>query len=46
MHWSWELETRGLLKLMAPIVARMGRRQERTIWTNLKQLLEAQPALM
>ena len=45
MRWSWELETRGLFKLMAPIVARMGRRQEKTIWTNLKHLLEEQPIL-
>lgn len=45
MRWSWEVETRGLLKLMAPIVTRMGQRQEQTIWTNLKHLLEDQPAL-
>ena len=41
MHWSWDLEPHGVLRFMAPIVASMGRRQERRIWTNLKQLLEA-----
>jgi hypothetical protein len=43
MHWSWGLETPGAFKLMTPLVARMGRRQERATWTNLKQLLEARP---
>jgi hypothetical protein len=42
MHWSWELEPRGVFKLMTPIVARMGRRQEKTVWANLKHLLEEQ----
>ena len=42
MGWSWTLEPRGVLKLMSPLVARMGTRQEETIWANLKQLLEEQ----
>jgi uncharacterized membrane protein len=42
MRWSWELQPRGLLKLMSPLVARMGRRQEQMIWTGLKRLLEVQ----
>ena len=42
MRWSWTLEPRGVLKLMSPLVARMGTRQEETIWANLKQLLEGQ----
>jgi hypothetical protein len=40
MQWSWELEPRGMLKLMTPVVALIGRRQERTIWTALKRYLE------
>ncbi|MGZ6391081.1 MAG: SRPBCC family protein, partial [Ktedonobacterales bacterium] len=44
MRWSWELEPRGMLKLMTPVVVLIGRRQERTIWTGLKRCLEAQPA--
>ncbi len=40
MRWSWEIETPGLLRLAGPLVARVGRRQEREIWTNLKRLLE------
>jgi Polyketide cyclase / dehydrase and lipid transport len=40
MRWSWTLKPRGLLRLMTPIVARIGRRQERAIWTGLKRLLE------
>lgn len=42
MRWSWEVEPRGILKLMSPLVARTGRRQEQRIWTSLKHLLEGQ----
>jgi hypothetical protein len=41
MRWSWNLKPRGVLRFTGPAVARMGRRQERRIWTNLKRLLEA-----
>lgn len=41
MRWFWDLEPRGMLKLMTPVVALIGRRQERTIWTSLKRYLEA-----
>jgi Polyketide cyclase / dehydrase and lipid transport len=40
MRWSGDVEPRGILKLMSPVVAWMGRRQERRIWTGLKHLLE------
>ncbi len=42
MRWSWDVQPRGILKLMRPLVARMGRRQEQRIWTSLKHLLEGQ----
>jgi hypothetical protein len=32
-----------MLKLLTPVVALMGRRQERTIWAGLKRYLEARP---
>ena len=41
MRWSWDLEPRGILRLMSPFVALLGRRQERAIWTGLKRILEA-----
>ena len=41
MCWSWEVWPRGVLKLMAPIVGAIGRRQEQRIWGNLKRLLES-----
>ena len=44
MRWSWQLEPRGMLKLMTPVVVLIGRRQERAIWTGLKRYLEAQEA--
>lgn len=40
MSWSWELHPRGALKLLSPLVARMGRRHEERIWTELKHVLE------
>jgi len=40
MRWSWQLQPRGMLRLMSPIVASMGRGSERRIWTGLKRLLE------
>lgn len=43
MRWAWVITPRGLLKLMRPLVARLGKRQERAIWAGLKSYLE-QPA--
>ena len=40
MRWHWELAPRGLLRLLTPLVARMGRRQEEAIWAGLKGVLE------
>lgn len=41
MRWLWDLKPHGALRLMTPLIAPMGRRQEQTIWTNLKRVLEA-----
>ena len=41
MRWEWDLEPHGGVKLMGPVITLMGRRQERTIWSNLKRVLEA-----
>jgi hypothetical protein len=40
MCWHWELESRGLVRLLSPLVARLGRRQEEVIWAGLKRCLE------
>jgi uncharacterized membrane protein len=41
MSWSWEVHPRGWpLRLLGPLVAILGRRQEQTIWTGLKNQLE------
>jgi hypothetical protein len=42
MLWVWDLRPRGVLRLVSPLVARIGQRQERTIWANLKRLLEGE----
>ena len=45
MRWEWNVKPRGFFKLMRPLIARMGRRQEETIWDNLKRFLEARADL-
>jgi hypothetical protein len=44
MRWSWVVAPRGVVRLLTPLVARTGRRQEQAIWASLKRLLEAQAA--
>lgn len=41
LTWIWDLEPRGFLKLMGPLVRRIGERQEQAIWTGLKRVLES-----
>ncbi|HYM97134.1 MAG TPA: SRPBCC family protein [Candidatus Sulfotelmatobacter sp.] len=43
MKWLWNIEPRGFLKLLGPIVRRMGERQESANWNSLKSVMEAQP---
>ena len=40
MRWAWDLAPSGGLRLIGPLVALMGKRQEQAIWANLKRLLE------
>jgi polyketide cyclase/dehydrase/lipid transport protein len=40
MRWSWEVSPRGPLRMFGPLVARLGRRQEQTVWAGLKAQLE------
>ena len=40
MSWSWEVSPKGPLRLLGPLAARLGRRQEERIWTALKTQLE------
>jgi hypothetical protein len=40
MRWSWELQPKGVFKLLTPVIGRMGRRQEERIWAGLKRYLE------
>jgi len=46
MSWSWEMRLRGLYKLLTPIIAGSGRRQEQANWAGLKQFLEGQASLV
>lgn len=45
MRWSWEVEPRGVYRLMGPIIAQLGGRQEARIWAGLKDFLEHHQAL-
>ena len=40
MRWSWDVQLRGPLRLADGLVARLGERQERRTWGNLKRILE------
>ena len=40
MRWSWDLQPGGVLTLLGPLIAAVGRRQENAIWTGLKHHLE------
>jgi Polyketide cyclase / dehydrase and lipid transport len=40
MRWSWDLRPKGAVRLLTPLVVRMGQRQERRIWGGLKEYLE------
>ena len=46
MSWSWEMRLRGLYRLLTPIIAGAGRRQEQANWAGLKQFLEGQASLV
>ncbi|MGZ4456978.1 MAG: SRPBCC family protein [Nocardioides sp.] len=38
--WSWQLHPKGLLRVLAPVLGRVGRRQEAQTWAGLKRRLE------
>jgi uncharacterized protein YndB with AHSA1/START domain len=40
MCWSWRIRPRGMWRLAGPLLAAVGRRRERAIWTGLKAYLE------
>jgi hypothetical protein len=42
MRWSWTMRLRGPYRLLTPIIAGAGRRQERANWAGLKRFLEGQ----
>lgn len=43
MRWCGEVRPKGGLGLLGPLVAWMGTRQERRIWSSLKNQLESAP---
>ena len=45
MSWSWVVRPRGLYRLLTPVIARVGQRQELENWGGLKRFLEAREEL-
>jgi hypothetical protein len=43
MRWAWVVRPKGASRLLTPVISRIGRRQERAIWTGMKGYLEAHP---
>jgi hypothetical protein len=41
MSWDWTLHPTGSMRLLGPLLRVMGTRNERRIWTGLKQHLES-----
>ncbi|HET7476252.1 MAG TPA: SRPBCC family protein [Dermatophilaceae bacterium] len=41
--WDWEVSVSGPARFAGPLVALIGRREERAIWRGLKRLLEQRP---
>jgi hypothetical protein len=44
MRWSGRVRPRGAFRLLDPVIAWLGIRQEQRIWASLKKHLEAAPA--
>jgi hypothetical protein len=42
MRWSGQVRPRRLYRLLGPVFAWLGRRQEQRVWTSLKRHLEAE----
>ena len=43
LRWAWVVRPKGASRLLTPVIGRIGRRQERAIWTGMKRYLETQP---
>lgn len=44
LRWSGRVRPQGPYRLLGPVIAWLGRRQERRIWGSLKDRLESSPA--
>lgn len=40
MRWSWTVRPKGAVRVLAPVITWIGRRQERVIWVSMKRYLE------
>ena len=40
MRWLWDVEPKGMSRLLTPLINRMGKSEEADIWKGLKRYLE------
>ena len=40
MRWSWTVRLKGAVRVLAPVITWIDRRQERVIWVSMKRYLE------
>src|SRR3989442_12544631 len=45
MRWSWQGETPGAMRLLGPLVGRVGRGEEGRVWGSLKRVLGEKPPI-
>lgn len=42
MHWSWAITPHGFYRVLGAMIARVGDRQEKEIWSGFKRFMEDQ----
>ena len=40
MRWCWQVQPHGWMRLLGPVIAHVGGRQEREIWEGMRRCLE------
>jgi hypothetical protein len=43
VHWVWEFQPRGSLRLLGPLLGLAGRTLEHRVWTDMKRYVETAP---
>ena len=46
LAWDWDLRIEGVGRVLSPLAGVLGRRQERRVWTGLRDYLESPPPVI